>query len=70
MTSRTRYTVNRDVTPAECWWLGETVTEGTTVYPYTGPTYGVVREAAVTSDPAGGTPFFELPYDALTQETP
>lgn len=57
------YVVTRDVTPDECWWLSDTITKGTTVYKYIGHTYGAVGEFPATLD--GGTPFFELPYDAV-----
>lgn len=65
--TRSSYTVTRCVTPIECWWLEKTVPVGTIVYRYTGPTYGAVRELAVTLDPNGGTPFFELPYNAVEE---
>lgn len=58
-------TTTRDVTPAECWWLSETVPAGTLVYRCTEPTYGCVKDFPATLDPDGGYPFFELPHDAL-----
>lgn len=62
--------VTRDVTPDECWWLGETVTAGTVVYRCTRPTYGAVREFPATLDPDGDYPFFELPWDAVEPQEP
>jgi hypothetical protein len=59
------YTVTRDVTPEECWWLSSPVAAGSVVYRCTQPTYGSVRDFAATFDPEGGYPFFELPRSAL-----
>lgn len=58
--------VNRDVTPEECFWLDETVKEGTSVFLYDGYTYGCITDqgTAITLV-KGQTPFFELPNDAL-----
>ena len=66
---RTAYTVTRDVTPDECPWLAETVTAGTRVYRCTSPKYGCVRDFPATLDPEGGYPFFELPHDAVVEDT-
>ena len=62
--------VTRDVTPEECNWLDGTVAEGTTVYPCYKPTYGCINGLegrAVTLDPDGGYPFFQMPYSALEE---
>lgn len=65
--TQTAYTVTRDVTPDECWWLSGTVPTGAVVYRCTKPTYGAVAEFAATLDPDGDYPFFELPYDAIVR---
>lgn len=69
MSAPVEYRVVRDVTPQECWWLSQTVAEGATVYKFTKPTYGVVTPEgqAVTLDPQGDYPFFELPRDAIEE---
>lgn len=67
MTYPREYRVVRDVTTEECFWLSETVAEGTTVYKFTKPTYGAVRDFAVTLKPDGDYPFFELPFDAVEE---
>jgi len=60
------YTVTRDVTPDECWWLAKAISRGSTVYRCVKPTYGSTRGPAFTFDPDGGYPFFELPHDAVS----
>lgn len=65
-----RWIVTRDVTPEECWWLGETVTAGTVVHRCARTTYGAVRDFPATLDPDGDYPFFELPWDAIEQHEP
>lgn len=62
-----RWIVTRDVTPEECWWLGETVTAGTIVHRCARTTYGAVKDFPATLDPDGGYPFFELPWDAIEE---
>ena len=64
-------TVTRDVGRDECPWLNATVKAGSTVYPCRQATYGAISAAgiAVTFDPAGGYPFFELPLTAVAVQT-
>ena len=59
------YKVIRDVTRAECPWLGTRIEEGTRVYPYKGCTYGCVGAGVAVTLVRDKTPFFELPRDAL-----
>ena len=61
------YTVTRDVTTTECPWLEADVPKGTVVYQCWKPQYGCVsgEGEAVTYDPRGDYPFFELPLTAL-----
>lgn len=58
--------VTRDITPRECPWLEKTVLEGTAVFQYPGPTYGLISPdgVAVTLEPIT-PPFFQLPRAAL-----
>jgi len=63
---KTKFTVNRDVTTEECHWLRNDIPKGTVVFEYTGCTYGCI-DSGVAVSMTGGTPFFELPYDALTK---
>lgn len=62
-----RWIVTRDVTPAECSWLLETVVAGTIVHLCAKSTYGAVRDFPATLDPDGDYPFFELPWDAIAE---
>ena len=62
----TTYTLQRDVTRDECWWLPvEVVPAGAVVYRCSKPTYGAVKDFPATFDPTGDYPFFELPHDAI-----
>ena len=59
-----KFTTTREVTRKECHWLREDIPEGTTLYKFTGATYGVIGDGiAMTMD--GDTPFFEIPRDAI-----
>lgn len=62
------FVTTRLVTTEECPWLDADVEGGTTVYRYTGVTYGCIgpHGVAVTSEP-DTLPFFELPLSALSQ---
>ncbi len=59
----------REVTPAECQWLDAPLPEGSVFYLCLKPTYGAVTDNgfALTCDPAGGYPFFEVPSDAVVE---
>jgi hypothetical protein len=61
--------VTRDVTKEECHWLKHDIIAGTIVYRFTGHTYGCVSYTgqAVTDDPTGDYPFYELPNNALEE---
>ena len=63
------YTVIRDVTTDEFWWLTRQVRVGDLIYRCTEPTYGAVGPggAAMTFDPDGGYPFFEVPLELLME---
>lgn len=63
-----KFRVSRNVSREECHWLDEDVPEGTTVYLYSGPTYGCVSGAGMAvSLEQDQTPFFELPRTALEE---
>lgn len=66
-----QYELTRDVTKEECHWLDEDRKKGTIVYEYVGHTYGCISPhgIAVTSNPDGDIPFFELPHTALIRIT-
>jgi hypothetical protein len=63
----TDFLVSRDVTTDECEWLDETVKQGTVVHKFYGATYGCIGPSGVAVIFSEKTPFFELPYDALTE---
>lgn len=58
--------IKRTLTTDECEWLDENIPEGTTIYKYDGPTYGIVSPSgiAISIEP-GKTPFLEVPQDAV-----
>ena len=64
-----QYRVIRDVSWRECPWLKSPVSEGTIVYKFLQPTYGVVSNdgTAVCLDAEGNYPFMELPTEALEE---
>lgn len=64
-----QFKVNRDITRKECDWLDEDVKKGTIVFECVKHTYGCIGPSgiAVTMDSNGDYPFFELPYEALTE---
>jgi hypothetical protein len=64
-----QFVVMRDVTPAECDWLAETIPRGAAVWRIIRDTYGAIgpNGIGVTFDPDGDYPFFELPRDALVE---
>lgn len=57
----------REITPEECPWLDEAIPADELLYICNQATYGCVSPwgAAITRDPDGGYPFFELPTGAL-----
>lgn len=59
--------LTRTVTREECPWLDADLPEGTTVYNYTGCTYGCIswQGKAVSIEENG--PFLEVPRSALSQ---
>lgn len=63
------YKTTRNITKAECYWLDADIPAGTTVYKYTGVTYGCIspRGIAVTMAP-DELPFVELPRSALAAD--
>ncbi len=68
----TAYVLTRDLTTSERVYAGtEDLHEGDIVYRCVEPTYGCIGPfgIAATNDPEGGYPFFELPLDALRQES-
>jgi len=64
-----KYIVNRDVTTKECHWLNEDIKNGTFVYKFHGHTYSCIGPdgIAVTLSSEGDNPFFELPYNSLSE---
>jgi hypothetical protein len=71
MLNETRLVITRDITVAECPWIGAHTSglgleEGVRVWAYDGPMYGCVSSTgyAVTFDPIEG-PFFEVPQNAV-----
>ena len=59
--------LNRDVTVAECNWLHRNYKKNEVVYSYSGYTYGCISpKGKPFTEVEGQTPFFELPYDAIT----
>lgn len=61
------FIVTRDVTVDECPWLEADIPAGTTMYRCAGPTYGCIGPfgVAMTFDPEGDYPFFEVPAMAV-----
>lgn len=56
----------REVTQEECPWLDADIPAGTTLWSYSGHTYGCVSSGGVAVvAKAAEVPFFELPADAL-----
>jgi hypothetical protein len=62
-----KYTLNRDVTKAECPWLDAELKKGASVYRYDGCTYACIsgNGVAVTLF-EDRLPFFEIPRNAVT----
>ena len=60
-----RGVLTRDVMVEECPWLAVPMRLGSHVYRYEGATYGVIAPWGVACSVDGGTPFFELPTDAI-----
>lgn len=60
-----QFQLTRDLTKAECPWLKADLREGTIVHEYTGHTYGCISSKGIACSRDGGTPFFELPREAL-----
>ena len=59
--------LNRTLTQTECPWLDAELPKGTEVFTYKGHTYGAISHTGHAVSPVeGGTPFFEVPKDALT----
>jgi hypothetical protein len=59
-----KFKLTRDVTKDECSWLDRTFAAGEIVHKFNGGTYGCIG-AGIACSIDGGTPFFELPRDAL-----
>jgi hypothetical protein len=56
----------RDITTAECPWLGNDIPAGTHLYRFTGITYGCISpEGTAVSEENGVNPFFEIPDDSF-----
>lgn len=56
----------RTVTRKECYWLDADILEGTELFRFSGPTYGCVDyENGIAASVDGGTPFFEIPINAI-----
>jgi hypothetical protein len=63
-----KMTLRRTVTRDECPWLDEDLPQGTEVFTFHGPTYGCISpDGRAVSAVEDETPFFEVPYDALTE---
>lgn len=62
-----KFTITRRLDKQERHWISDPIEAGTTMYDYTGCTYGCVSHEgrALTHDPNGGTPFLEIPNDAF-----
>lgn len=58
--------LTRTITTTECSWLDHPLKKGTTVFRYTGPTYGCITPAgvAVLLEPRE-FPFVEIPRNAI-----
>ena len=63
-----KYFIARKLTKEECPWLNRTIEAGTTMYLFTGCTYGCISDngRALTFNPSGESPFVEIPKDALS----
>jgi hypothetical protein len=59
--------LNRTLTTKECHWLPRDLPVGTTIYPYTKPTYGCISRTgeAVSLTGENQDPFIEVPADAI-----
>lgn len=65
-----KYIVSRNVTKEECSWLEENIEEGTDVFSYNGCTYGCISHSGIAvSLIENEGPFFELPKNALMENT-
>lgn len=64
------YKLIRNVTPSECRWLERIFLKDEIVHKFYGNTYGCVSDEGIACSIDGDTPFFELPYRALTEYTP
>ncbi len=59
----------RDISIEECPWLQDDLFKGMTVYEYTGCTYGcITRKGIAVTEEDNGTPFFEVPINAIYKE--
>lgn len=60
--------LTREVTPDECHWLDRPFKKGEVIHTFSGYTYGCISDGVACSLD-GGTPFFELPADAVQPES-